>query len=95
MSSKQTRCALGANTTTRACKVQMGPREVVSYVPRVLNGSAGAAPLILVKSFRSAQLEPDQSVSQTCIECKQRYELPYLSNKKFVFHLHSKNNTSF
>ena len=82
MSSKLTRFALAANTTTRPWKVQMGAREHVSCVPRVLNGSAGAAPLILVKSFRSAQSEPDQSVSQTCIECEQIFEISILSNKK-------------
>ena len=93
MSSKQTRSALAPNTTTSPWKVQMGTREIASYAPRVLDGSAGVAPWILAISFRSVQLKSDQSVSQTCIECEQRFELPYLSNKKkFALYSHSKSN---
>ena len=89
MSSKQTRSALAPNNTTSSWKVQMGNREIASYAPRVLDGSAGVAPWILAISFRSVQLKSDQSVSQTCIECEQRFELPYLSNKKNLSCIHT------
>ena len=36
---------------------------------------------LLVKSFLSALLESDQSVSQTCTECEQTFEISILSNK--------------
>ena len=95
MSSEQTPCALAANTTTRPWKVQMGARESVSCVPRVLSGSAGAAPLILMMFFRSVPSISDHSVSQACIECEQIFEMPHLSNKKFVLYWHSKRSYVF
>ena len=75
-----------------ASQISVRIRCMVSCVPRVLNGSAGAAPLILVMFFGSAPSISDHSVSQACIECEQIFEMPHLSNKTFVLYWYWKKN---
>ena len=78
--------------TDEASQIFVRIRWMVSCVPRVLNGSA---PLILVMFFRSVPSISDHSVSQACIECEQIFEMPHLSNKKFVLYWHSKSSYVF
>ena len=92
---------LKANPMRPGCKYHDTPMQSPDgtsrrcvMCPRVLNGSAGAAPLILVIFFRSAQSISDLSVSQACIKCEQIFEISHLF-KKNVFYWHSKCNHAF